>query len=193
MLNHSRNSLFILAAALLLLVLAPSASATTVESEAGKALPSGTSFTGESEGKTVLHPPIGSIECGKSHVGGKTTNAGGAGVNVTGTVETLSFSECNSTVTVLNKGTGSLSSSGGSNGTLTSSGTEVTMVFAGFHCVFKTNNTSLGTVTGGTNATLDVSATIPRTGGSSGVFCGSTAAFTGSYKGSAPSPLNVTG
>jgi len=181
-----------LAAALMAFFAVGTASATIIEKEAGTALPSGTSITAESEGKTELHPPIGSINCLKSHVGGKTTNAGGVGVNVTGNIESLSFTECNATVNVLANGTLTVAHTSGSNGTLSSTGAEVTVVYLGFHCIFRTNNTSLGTVTGGTNATLDISATIPRTGGSSGAFCGSNAAWTGSYKVTTPSPLNIT-
>lgn len=170
---------------------AGTASATIVESEAGNPLPSGTSFTGESEGTTILHPPIGSIECENSHVAGKSTNAGGSGVNVNGNIEALSFSSCNATVTVLKNGTLSVAHASGSNGFVFSTGTEITVVFAGFHCIFKTNNTSIGTFTGGTPGTLDIEASIPRTGGSSGIFCGTTAALTGSYVGTGT--LNVTG
>jgi hypothetical protein len=36
-----------------------------------------------------------------------------------------------------------------------------------------------------------ISATIPRTGGSSGIFCGSTAAWTGAYKVMSPATLNI--
>jgi len=67
-------------------------------------------------------------------------------------------------------------------GTLTSSGSEVTVEFLGFHCIFKTSSTDIGTLTAnGGNATFDIAATIPRTGGRSGAFCGSTAQWTGSY------------
>ena len=182
-----------LAAALMAFAAVGTASATTIESEAGVPLGSGTTITANSEGTTTLHPPIGSIECEESHVGGKTTNAGGAGVNVTGNIEALSWSKCNATVNVLAKGTLSVAATSGSNGTLSSTGAEVTVEYLGFHCIFKTNSTSLGTVTGGSPATLDISATIPRTGGRSGAFCGSTAQWTGSYAVSNPSTLNITG
>ncbi len=181
-----------LAAALMAFVAVGTASATIIENGGGK-LATGALITAESEGTTELHPPIGSINCKKSHVEGKTSNeGGGTGVNVTGNIEALSFSECNATVTVLQKGTLSIAWTSGSNGTLSGTGQQVTVVYLGFHCIFSTNNTKLGTVTGGTTATLDIEATIPRTGGSSGAFCGSTAQWTGSYSVSTPDTLNVT-
>ena len=184
-------------AALMVLVLAATASATTLTGSGGSTLGSGTELKAENEGTLTLHPPIGDIECKKSSLGGKTTNAGGAGVEVEASIESLSFSECNATVTVLAKGSLKIKGTSGNNGSLTSSGNEVTVEFAGFHCIFKTSSTTLGTLTGSattsSNATLDISATIPRTGGRSGAFCGSTASWTGSYKFTAPSTLNIDG
>ena len=184
-----------LAAALMAFVVAGTASATTLTGAGGTTLGTGTSIAAENEGTVTLHPPIGDIECKKSSVSGKTSNAGGAGVEVEGAIEALSFTECNATVTVLAKGSLKIKGTGSNNGSLTSSGTEVTVEFAGFHCIFKTSNTGLGTVTGsattGGNATLDISATIPRTGGRSGAFCGSTAQWTGAYKVTSPSTLNM--
>ena len=176
---------------------AATASATELNSISGT-YGTGTTIAASAEGTTVLHPPIGDIECEESKVEGKTTNAGGSSETVKGNIETLTFSKCNATVTVLKKGTLEVhtrTSEEDLNGTLTSSGAEVTVVFVGFHCIFSTNSTDLGTVTGsgntGGNATLDIEATIPRTGGSSGIFCGSEAEWTGSYKVSSPSHLDV--
>jgi hypothetical protein len=191
------------AAALMAFVGAGTASAAKLTSPAGTVVPVGTVIKAENEGKVVLDPPFGAIECSKSIVEGKVTNAGGItiieGKEVTDTVKgeitTLDFTECNATVTVLKKGTLEIHSLGNGNGTLTSNGAEVTVQFVGTHCIFTTSNTDLGTVTGSgntkSNATLDISATIPRTGGSSGIFCGSTAAWTGAYKVTAPNPLFI--
>ena len=184
-----------LAAALMAFAAVGTASATTLDDAEG-AMGVGDTIAAESEGTTELHPPIGSIKCEESQVGGEITNAGGEGVNVSGNITALSWSKCNATVTVLAKGTLSVSSSGSNNGALSSTGAQVTVSYLGFHCIFTTNNTALGTVTGsantGGNATLDIKATIPRTGGSSGAFCGSTAAWTGSYKVTTPGTLNIT-
>ena len=186
-----------LAAALMALVVAGSASATTLTGASGT-LPSGTTIAAENEGTVTLHPPIGDIECTKSAVSGKTTNAGSSTETVKGNIESLSFTSCNATVTVLTKGTLEVhtrETTANNNGTLTSSGTEVTVEFAGFHCIFKTSSTDIGTVTGSantkSNATFDISAKIPRTGGRSGAFCGTEAEWTGSYKITNPTTLNV--
>jgi hypothetical protein len=187
-----------LAAALMAMVVAGSASATTLTGAGGTLLGSGTAIASEAEGTTVLHPPFGDIECNKSTVNGKTTTAGGSTTTVSGNIEALTFTECNATVTVLTKGTLEIhtqNSTANNNGTLTSSGTEVTVEFFGTHCIFKTSGTDIGTLTGsgttGGNATFDIAATIPRTGGRSGAFCGSTAQWTGNYKITNPSVLNV--
>ena len=186
----------IAAAALMAFVGAGTASATTLTCN-GATCPAGTLITAEAESKVVLHPPFGSIECSKSHVEGKTNNAGSAAETVNGSISTLSFSECNATVTVLTKGALEIHAiSGTSDGTVTSNGTEVTVEYLGFHCIFKTSNTDIGRLTGSNttkteHATFDISATIPRTGGRSGAFCGSTAQWTGAYKITTPTKLNV--
>ena len=207
----------IAAAALMAWVGAGTASATTVDCE-GTACALNAVIHAEAEGTVTLHPPIGDIECKKSTVEGKLENLGSSTTTAGGKIGTLNFSECNATVNVLK--TGSLEihteyetkidnpgtkeevktviqkENSTNNGTLTSSGAEVTVVFAGFHCIFSTSSTDIGTLTGsantGGNATLDIIATIPRTGGNSGAFCGSTAQWTGSYKVDNPTSLNVT-
>lgn len=189
------------AAALMAFVGAGTASATQLTGAGGSILGVGTVITAEAEGTTELHPPIVSINCKKSHVGGKVTSAGGKAETETvkGNIEVLTFTECNATVTVLQKGTLEVHTQTkgviNNNGTLTSSGAQVTVNYLGFHCIFSTSNTSLGTVTGsattGGSATLDIAATIPRTGGTSGAFCGTTAQWTGAYKVTNPATLNI--
>jgi hypothetical protein len=183
-------------AAAALMAFAGTASATLLTNSSGATLGTGTTIAAENEGTVTLDPPFGAIECNESKVEGKTTNAGGTGVSVNGSISTLTFKSCNATVTVISNGTLSITGTGSNNGTLSSTGTEVTVEFFGTHCIFKTNNTGLGTVTGSTTtggktATLDISATIPRTGGRSGAFCGSTAAWTGAYKVTNPDFLNI--
>ncbi|HEX5526941.1 MAG TPA: hypothetical protein VFX44_07050 [Solirubrobacterales bacterium] len=178
---------------------AASASATELSAETENGMvATGSTIAAEAEGTTVLHPPFGNIECKKSGLSGKTTNTGGATETVSASIESLSFSECNATVTVLTKGTLEVhtrTESADGNGTLTSNGTEVTVEFVGTHCIFKTSNTDIGTLTGTQatrgSATLDIAATIARTGGRSGAFCGSTAQWTGSYKVTNPSAMTV--
>jgi len=75
-----------------------------------------------------------------------------------------------------------ISATGGSGhgvGTVSSTGMKITATRAGLSCVYETNNTPIGTLTGGNPATLNLSGSIPRVGGS--FLCGgSTAALTGS-------------
>ena len=189
---------FVAVVAAALMAFAGIASATELTSPKGTKYSGG--ITAAAEGTTTLHPPIGDIECSGSGVEGTITNAGGSTSTVSGpiTKEKLTFTGCNATVKVLAEGSLEIhtkTASADGNGLLTGSGNEVTVEFAGFHCIFKTSGTTLGTVTGssntGGNATLDIEATIPRTGGRSGAFCGSTAQWTGSYKVSSPSFLDV--
>jgi hypothetical protein len=157
-----------------------------------------TTISSASEGHAVLDSIIGKIEC-NSEVSGKTENTGGASETVKGAISTLDFTGCTTaTVHVLKSGSLEIhtqNAEANNNGTLTSTGAEVTVETSGFHCIFTTKETDIGTVTGSANtsgnATLDISATIPRTGGRSGAFCGSSAPWTGSYKVTAPATLNV--
>ena len=150
----------------------------------------GSTIAAAAEGTTTLHPPIGDISCTSSSVAGTTSNTGSSTETVKGTISSLTFTGCNATVTVLKPGSLEIHSQGSNNGTLTSSGAEVTVVFAGFHCIFSTSNTDIGTITGsattGSTATFDINAKIPRTGGTSGVFCGEAAEWTGSYRAHQP-------
>lgn len=153
----------------------------------------------EAEGHAILDSIIGNIECG-STVEIEQTGTGGAGETVTGAIRTLNFTGCTNgaVVSVLKKGTVEIHTDPNDpegvsgNGTLTSSGAEVTVELLGVHCIFETKATDIGTLTGATTATnarkelthmatLDISATIPRTGGRSGAFCGESAPWTGSY------------
>jgi hypothetical protein len=197
---RSLKTLYLAAAALAAMAAfaTSSASATTLTGSGGTDLETGTIVSGATEGTTVYHPPFGDLECQESSFSGKISNAGSSTETAKVTLETLSFSQCNTTYTVLKAGILEFHTSGSTadnNGTLTSNGTELTTEFIGTHCIFSTSNTSIGTVTGssttGGNATLDISATIPRTGGRSGAFCGSTAQWTGSYKFTSPSVLNI--
>jgi len=164
----------------------------------GVRCPVGTLLHGEAEGGIVLHPPFGSIECKSATSEGNVTSAGSATTTPTGKTTFTQYKECNATVTVLQAGTGETHTAGASNngnGLITSTGSEVTVNYLGFHCIFKTNNTSVGEFTGSNNtggtATFDIKATIPRTGGSSGAFCGSTAQMTGSVIMKSPDNLVV--
>jgi hypothetical protein len=176
-----------------LMAFAGTASATTLTS------PAGTTYSGSikstSEGIVKLKATFGTIECESSVEGKVETNPG---TPVSGKVSKLTWTNCgpgSCSATTLKTGSLSIESSGGGNGTLTGNGQEVETNCFGLNCVWTTSNTSLGTVTGSSNtkatATLDISATIPRSGGTGGGFCGSTGTWSGSYIVNTPDELFI--
>jgi hypothetical protein len=177
-------------AAVALLAFAGSASATTITS------PSGTVYTSTvkdvSEGAVKLSGSFTTIQCNASAIEGKIEKHG-SGVTAAGAVSSMTFTECNFPVTVAKKGSLEVHATSGSNGTLTSSGAEISIATSIGTCVFTTSNTNLGTVTGSSStggaATKDISGSIPRTGGN--FLCGSSGTLTGSYKGTTPSVAYV--
>ena len=180
-------------AAAALMAFAGSASADSATS------PTGTTYTGEivaeAEGHAVLDNPIAKIECA-SKVSG-TISGHGAGKAVSGTISSLTFGSPVGTctdewhVTVVNAGSLSVNGITGSyNGDAFSTGATVEATRFGITCRYATNNTTIGTVTGGSPATLDISASIPFHSGS--IFCGSGAtAWTGNYKVTTPGSLYI--
>ena len=75
---------------------------------------------------------------------------------------------------------------GTANGTVRAKGTEVTI--GALHCIYGfVESTDLGTLTGGSEATLNASATATKTGGSA--LCPKTATLAVSYKFTKPAPL----
>ena len=183
-----------------LMSFAASASATTVTS------PKGTTYTGaivaSSEGHAIFHDASGlgiTIECNQSLEW--KVEKHGAGVTVAGPVASMTWTNCtnNWSYTTLKAGSLELHNvSGSENGTLTSAGAEWTskQSTSGLHCIYSTGAaTDFGTLTGSTvtggNATLDIAATINRTGGSSGILCGSKLTWTGSFRFTTPATLYV--
>lgn len=173
---------------------AATASATTLTS------PTGTVYTGAIKAESSnssLHGSFITVSCSSSKVEGSVEQHGAA-KTVAGKISALSFSGCNYTVTVLNKGSLELHAvscdkkTNYCTGTLTSTGAEILIHTSVGECVFTTTNTHIGTVTGTDDtkghAVLDIdSAGIPRTGGS--FFCGSSGEWTGSYTVTSPSSL----
>jgi hypothetical protein len=168
-----------MAAASILWMAAATASATNIEA------PEGTIYTGpvaaEAEGHVVLDNPIAKIECASTVEG--EIESHGEGVPAKGNLSTLTFTGCTDSwhVTVVTAGSLSIEHTSGSDGDLFSTGATVEATRFGITCRYATNNTTVGTVTGGAPATLDISASIPFHSGS--VFCGSGGtAWTGSYE-----------
>jgi len=188
------------AVAVMAFVGAGSASATELTCN-GVKCPIGTVFHASTPAgtHTVLHPVIGAIEC-NSTIEGTVQDAGSPTTTAKLSLGTLALTPCTNgaVVTTLKKGTLELhSTAGGGNATVTLFNWEVTIQAFGFHCIFLTGpaGIDIGTMTTNTStpgaATFDLGATIPRTGGTSGVFCGSTAKWTGTYRTTKPTTLVV--
>jgi hypothetical protein len=176
-------------AAAALMAFAGTASATTITSTEG------TTPTIEATGGTTeLHPGEGAsfltVVCKHSAVKG-TVESHGTNVTAKGAVSTLDFSECgNDTVTVLKSGSLEAHASGTTgNGTLTSTGAEVRIhTSEGPVCTVKTSGQSIGTLTGGKEAKLDIgSSNLPM----SGFLCPSIGVWTGSYTVTKPSEISL--
>lgn len=150
----------------------------------------------------TLTNPITNVTCTESTTHGTTTNAGGKGVAVTGKITTFTFGGCKTsggtpcTVTSVNVGTGynaSIAATGGGNGTLTVTSSNVgnpgAKVECGIliNCTFTTASAALG-VTGGNPAIAKANA-IPllRAGG----FCPSEAKWDAEYEVLQPKPLFI--
>lgn len=156
----------------------------------GSQVSAGTKVEMSLSGVSVMKA-VATDECGGSEWTWKVENAGGSSSTVSGKVETMKFSSCSCETKVLKSGEVETHwVSGTMNGTLTSKGAEVTALCAGVDCVYGTGSgTSLGTLTGGESAKLDVSATLAKISGS--FLCASTASWTATYEVKAPKPLYV--
>jgi hypothetical protein len=168
-----------LAAAALVCAGAGTASATALTNE-------GSIYTGTLDAASVdiaLEGSFGTVECGKSNI--KTSiESHGSSVTAEGKVGELTLSECNVPVTVLKAGSiqvHTLSTMSGGDGTVTSSGVEISVHTKLGICVFTTSGTDLGVLDDGalTFSELDVDAVLARTSGS--FLCGASGRLTGNY------------
>ncbi|HET7510986.1 MAG TPA: hypothetical protein VFJ65_12150 [Solirubrobacterales bacterium] len=144
--------------------------------------------------KAVLKTEFKTVECSKSTVAGKPENGGDATESIKGSVEALTFEECNCEVKVLKKGTLEIHwISGSNNGTVTENGAEVTVncstIFGTVHCFYVTEKTDLGILSGGNPAKLSAKATIPHLTTSG--LCSATASWEATYEATSPKPLYV--
>lgn len=182
--NRQRNFWVALlaAAAAALAAVAGTASATTLTS------PTGTGYTGTIAATAASASMQGDwtpISCKHSSLEG-SVESHGASVTVVVKLSTLAFSECNYQVTVLKPGTLEIHGSGA----VTSSGTEIALHTSVGQCVYGTSNSTFGTLTGGTPATLDYfPAKFFRSGGS--FLCGSSTTWGAGYTFTAPGSLWV--
>lgn len=141
-------------------------------------------------GTWVLHPSIGTIECGESTLESKIENAGGSETPVSGSITTLTFGKCNATVSVLKKGKLIHHAiKGTKNSTTTLGESEITVEKSGFHCIYGVGAAAID-LGEQTNKPLDRRfhwrPKLMKMGGKSGVFCGSEAESTAEYEWTAP-------
>jgi len=184
-----------------LMVSAGSASATTgTDSAEGSPVETGDPFHAVSEGSTTLDGTV-NITCKSSTVQGDIESPGSPTTTLQAKLTIFTFEECgNTTITIVNTGTMEIHTDtpevDDGNGILTSTGVEVTVlthnVLGTVHCLYVTEETSVGTLTGSSTgtATLDI--------GSSGIQrlatdfgCGNSSVWTGSYAVTAPDYLYI--
>jgi hypothetical protein len=143
----------------------------------------------ETSGGTVLET------CTGSTLKGKTANAGGSTETLKEPIESLTWSGCTKEKRTLTLGELEFHwIAGTDSATLTARNTQWTVggLFENESCLYGFGTgTDLGTVVGGTNATLSISALVPRQTGS-GFLCPAETRWTASYKFTEPSPLYVT-
>jgi hypothetical protein len=167
--------------------LASTASATTLTGPSGETTPTlhliSEEDTTPGTNHVTFHNAIANTECESTITGAVTTH--GANVTTSGHISALSFYNCTGgwVADIANNGTFEVhmtSTAGHGVGTVTwSGGTWITTRF-GVSCGYRTENTHIGTLTGGNPATLRLEASIPRHSGS--FLCGgSNIAWTGAF------------
>lgn len=170
---------------------AATASATSLTS------PAGTTYTGKiiaqlQSSSLIVHNSAGEdFEC-KGSVAEGTVESHGVGVTAKGNISKWTLSECDATFKILKPGSIEIHATSNGNATITSSGMEIEAIGQTMTCIYTTNNTDIGLLTGSKTENaraLVSSAQVPRTGGS--LFCGSTGTLTGEYKITTPSTLYV--
>lgn len=170
------------AAVAALMGFAGGAGATSVTSTTGGAAATPT-IHAVSEGHTKLQNPIAIIECASTLEGKVETH--GAGIPAAGNLTNFTLGPCTNNwhKTSVNLGSIQIHWTSGHNGTLTSTGVKVDATRLGITCVYGTNNTQLGTVTGGNPATVHINTKLPIFEAESSALCGKGSfGWTGSYQ-----------
>lgn len=130
-------------------------------------------------GHVSLQNPIATISCSSTVEGTVTEHAKGQPVR--GHITKLEFTGCTNSWHVTTVTPGNLSFEA-SNGELVSSGARVETTRLGVKCFYETGEgTKVGTVTGGSPATLHIEASIPLGTGSSGLCGTGNAKWEGNY------------
>ncbi len=120
-------------------------------------------------GHVTLANPIANISCSLTIE--KTVTTHEKGKPVVAHLNALIPNGCTNSwhVTTITAGTVSAEAS---NGEVKSSGAKVDTTRLGVTCVYETSNTKIGTITGGSPATLHIEASIPINTGESSGLCG---------------------
>src|SRR4051812_14523203 len=134
----------------------------------------------------LLKAGFANISCEEEAIKGEVTNAGGSGANVSGSLTSFSFGKCGSaTVSVLKKGSFSVKSASGGNGTLVLEGFEITVSAFGTSCVY--GGPISATFSGGAMASFTTNASVPKVSG--GFLCANPANWESELTVTAPEPL----
>jgi hypothetical protein len=201
--------------ALALAVCAGSASATTLTSPAGTTLPVGSEIKASNEAAIQVHTKIAKRTCQTSQFTGEVTQKGGASETAAAQLTSLALLECDFTFVVVKPGrlefhTDAASADG--NGIVTWSGGSITTlahtIVGTVHCLYHTEHTPFGTLTGSKNlggapATLKLESLRLIPDKTDGLLCNETEEteegetvevgplLTGSYRFEKPFPLEV--
>ncbi|HEU4739356.1 MAG TPA: hypothetical protein VFS54_09795 [Solirubrobacterales bacterium] len=164
--------------------------ATTITSPTGTvATPT---IKAESEGGHVtLANPIANINCAWSFEG--KVEAHGVESVAQAKLSSLSLTGCTNSwhVTATSPGELAIEWTSGYNGTVTTTGMKIDATRLGVTCAYESSATKLGTITGGSPATIDIEASLPIGKGSSALCGESSAKLEGSYKLTSPEALFV--
>jgi hypothetical protein len=137
---------------------AASASATSVTTSTGGAAATPAIHAVNENGHIFFENAWITVPCSSTLEGDIESH--GAGLPASGAIDHLTFTGCTNSwhVTTINPGSFSITHTSGHNGTLVSNGARIEMTRFGIKCVYETNNTHLGTLTGGNPATLHIDA-----------------------------------
>jgi hypothetical protein len=184
------GSLFIVAAASMAYVGAGTASGETTackNTSGSECYGTNTKVEAElAEGEATMTPSsgFGEVRCKKSFIDGKIETA----TTPSGKLTTLSFTECNRTVTTLEKGTFTVHHQSGNNGIETSSGAKVAVTILGIECEFGGEiNGSI--IRGGSTGFKEVTITVPELSENFG--CPESALLHAVYKITTPNPIYI--
>jgi len=156
----------------------------TPASHCGTPMVAGETFDMSIETSSLMKTTGGTTvaTCSTGSLGGQLANTGSTTETVKETLTAVTWGGCTTTVDTLSTGTLEFHHIAGTdNATVTSSGLEVTIQFLGVSCLFKTNNTDIGVLTGGNPATTDINGTIPATS-PGGFLCPPHIVWSGAYE-----------